>query len=74
MVTQDVLDATQSLGSFLVIEQLLDLKQLLGPCRANKVVADFLVCLDDALRQRMWLYQWLSRDGRRQPTGLGEGA
>jgi hypothetical protein len=65
-VAQEVLDATQQLGSYLVIQQLLDLKQLLEPYRRNRVVADFLSCLDEALRERVWLYQWLTRDGRGQ--------
>jgi hypothetical protein len=56
----------------LVIQQLLDLKQLLEPHRANRVVADFLACLDEALRERVWLYHWLTRDGQGQATGLGE--
>jgi tetratricopeptide (TPR) repeat protein len=62
-VAQEVLDATQQLGSYLVIQQLLDLKQLLEPHRGNKVVADFLLCLDEALRERLWLYEWLTKDG-----------
>lgn len=52
-----VLDATQSLGSYLVIQQLLDLKQLLEAHRASKVVADFLVCLGQALKERLRLCQ-----------------
>lgn len=56
-VAHDVLDATASLGSFLVVHQLVDLKQLLEPHRANKVVAHFLLCLDEALRERTWLHQ-----------------
>ena len=71
-VAQDVLNATQQLGSYLVIKQLLDLKQLLEPHRANRVVADFLLCLDEALRERLWLYQCLTKDGRSQ-SGHGEG-
>ncbi len=55
-LAEDVLDATSSLGSFLVVQQLLDLKGLLEPHRANKVVADFLVCLEGAMRERLWLY------------------
>jgi tetratricopeptide (TPR) repeat protein len=70
-LAQEVLDATQQLGSYLVIQQLLDLKQLLEPHRANRVVADFLLCLDEALRERVWLYQWLTKDGRGQATGFG---
>jgi hypothetical protein len=54
-VRKKVLDATQQLGSYLVIQQLLDLTQLLEAHRGNKVVADFLLCLDEALRKRLWL-------------------
>jgi tetratricopeptide (TPR) repeat protein/transcriptional regulator with XRE-family HTH domain len=71
-VAQEVLDATQQLGSYLVIQQLLDLKQLLGPHRGNRVVGDFLGCLEEALRERVWLYQWLNRDGHSRAAGLGE--
>lgn len=71
-VAQEVLDATQQLGSFLVIQQLLDLKELLEPHHGNRVVADFLVCLDEALRERVWLYQWLTRDGRNEAATHGE--
>jgi tetratricopeptide (TPR) repeat protein len=71
-VAQEVLDATQQLGSFLVIQQLLDLKELLEPHRGNRVVADFLACLDEALRERVWLYQWLTREGRGEAMAHGE--
>ncbi len=71
-VAQEVLDATQQLGSFLVIQQLLDLKQLLEPYRTSRAVAEFLTCLDEALTERVWLYQWLTRDGRADATRLGE--
>lgn len=56
-VAHDVLDATASLGSLLVIYQLANLKQLLEPYRASKVVAHFLLCLNEALRERTWLHQ-----------------
>jgi tetratricopeptide (TPR) repeat protein len=71
-VAQEVLDATQQLGSFLVIQQLLDLKELLEPHQSNRVVAGFLACLDEALRERVWLYQWLTRDGRNEAAMHGE--
>ncbi|SBW23038.1 hypothetical protein FDG2_3471 [Candidatus Protofrankia californiensis] len=68
-VAQAVLDATRQLGSYLVIQQLLDLKQLLEPHRAtNKTVAAFLPCLEEALRERLWLYQWLTKDRRGENT------
>jgi hypothetical protein len=70
-VAHEVLDATQQLGSYLVIQQLVDLKQLLEPHRANRVVADYLACFDEALRERVWLYHWLTRDGQGQAAGRG---
>jgi transcriptional regulator with XRE-family HTH domain len=71
-LTHQVLDATPQLGSYLVIQQLRDLKPLLEPYRSNRIVADFLVCLDTTLRERVGLYQWLAKDGRGQATELGE--
>jgi len=65
-IAYDVLAATQSLGSFLVIGQLLDLQQLLQPHRSSTVVADFLTCLAETLRERLWLYHWLTKDARGQ--------
>ncbi len=67
-VARDVLDATRSLGSCLVFQQLLDLRPLLKPYAASPAVADFLVCLDEALRERIGLYQWLTKDVRSLPT------
>lgn len=60
-LAQEVLDGTQQLGSYLVIAQLLDLQQLLAPYRATKVVVDFLLHLEEALRERNGLYQWLGQ-------------
>ncbi len=65
-IAYDVLAATQSLGSFLVIGQLLDLQQLLQPHRGSTVVADFLTCLAETLKERLWLYHWLTKDARGQ--------
>lgn len=70
-VAQEVLDATQQLGSYLVIQQLLDLTRLLEPHRGTRVVAEFLNCLDEALRERVWLYHWLTQDGLDHGTTLG---
>jgi hypothetical protein len=57
-IAHDALDATASLGSLLVIHHLVDLRQLLEPYRASKVVAHFLLCLDEALREQTWLQHW----------------
>jgi tetratricopeptide (TPR) repeat protein len=61
-IAYDVLAATQSLGSFLVIGQLLELQELLQPHRSSTVVGDFLACLEETVRERLWLYQWLTKD------------
>ena len=65
-IAYDVLTATQSLGSFLVIGQLLELRQALQPHRSSTVVGDFLACLEEMVRERLWLYQWLTKDGGSQ--------
>lgn len=71
-IAQEVIDSTQSLGSCLVIGQLLELQQILQPHRANRVVAEFLICLDEALHERLWLYQWLTKDRESFPIGHQE--
>jgi len=72
-LAQGVLDTTRALGSFLVLQQLLDLKHLVERHRANSVVADFLSRLEEGLRERMWLGRWLSREGCVGRTGSREG-
>lgn len=64
-IAQEVLDSTQSLGSFLVVEQLLELKRLLQRHRTNRIVGEFLTSLEESLHQRQWLSQWLVKDPRR---------
>ena len=59
-IAQEVLDATQSLSSYLVIRQLNELSQLLAPYQDNRLVKAFLKVLSDTLRQRLWLYTWLT--------------
>ena len=61
--------ANRSLGSYQVISQLLQLRQLAAH-RADMVVAHFLDCLEQALRERVWLYQWLTK--HREPSNLAE--
>jgi tetratricopeptide (TPR) repeat protein len=61
-IARDVLDSTQSLSSYQVIQQLRDIQRLLEPYRANAAVRDFLECLAEALHQRVWFYQWLTKD------------
>lgn len=49
-MAQDVLDATQSLGSFVVFQQLRNLRNRLQPHHTDKVVCDFMDRLDETLR------------------------
>ena len=63
-IATDVLAATQALGSYLVISQLLDLVRQLQPYRTNAAVSSFLDCLEPTIRERLELYQWLVKDGR----------
>jgi tetratricopeptide (TPR) repeat protein len=65
-IARDVPEATQSLGSFLVIGQLLRVQRLLQPHHHNTVVADFLGCLEETVTERLCLYRWLTKDGRSQ--------
>jgi tetratricopeptide (TPR) repeat protein len=57
----EVIDATQSLGSFLVIQQLQDLRRLLQPYQSSSSVSQFLSSLEEALTERLWLYRWLAQ-------------
>ncbi len=67
-LAQEVLDATQPLSSYLVLQQLRELAGLLEPCQANQAVAVFLASLNDALRQRLSLYAWLAADVQQPGT------
>jgi len=58
-----VLNATQSLGSYLVISQLIQIQRQLEPYSGNAVVAEFLNCLQDAVRDRLAFYQ-LTAEGQ----------
>ncbi len=65
----DVLAATQSLCSYPVIRQLLELRQVLAQHRNSATVAGFLACLQDAVTERLRLYPWLIKDGRTHDRG-----
>jgi hypothetical protein len=58
-IANDVLDATQSLGSVLVLEQLRDLQDVLQRHRSNHAVAHFLSRLADVLSERRKRYPWI---------------
>lgn len=73
VLAQEVLDATQSLGSYVVLQQLVELKELLAPHRKNTAVGDFLACCDQVLRERLCLYRGLPEDERERSTDGVEG-
>jgi tetratricopeptide (TPR) repeat protein len=70
-IAADVLSATQSLGSYLVINQLIQLQRQLEPYSGNAVVAEFLDCLHDAVRDRLAFYQLTVE--RQHPDEASEG-
>src|SRR6266700_3873262 len=49
-IAADVLNGTQSLGSYLVLSQLINLRRQLEPYSGSMVVAGFLNCRQDAAR------------------------
>jgi tetratricopeptide (TPR) repeat protein len=56
-IASQVLSATQSLGSYLVISQVLQLRQQLRPYSGDAPVAEFLDSLQGAVRDRLAFYQ-----------------
>jgi transcriptional regulator with XRE-family HTH domain len=52
-IVRDVFDATQSLSSYLVVQQLLHLTLLLKPYRGIGPIGEFLDCLEAALPRRL---------------------
>jgi tetratricopeptide (TPR) repeat protein len=68
-IAADVLHATQSLGSYLVIAQLLQLQQQLQPYRQTTAVTEFLDCLQDTVRDRLPFYQLIAKDHHDQRGG-----
>jgi ATP/maltotriose-dependent transcriptional regulator MalT len=68
-IADDVLRATASLGSYLVVAQLLQLQQQLQPYRDNAAVAEFLDCLQDTVRDRLPFYQLIAKDHYGQHGG-----
>lgn len=49
----EALTAVRSVSSYLVVQQLRQLVKRLEPHQANRVVAEYLMAVDDALRERL---------------------
>lgn len=54
-VAADILQATDGLGSYVIVQHFLDLQEQLKPYRSNAAVREFLACLGPALRKRQSL-------------------
>jgi tetratricopeptide (TPR) repeat protein len=63
-IIQEVLDATKSLSSYQVSQQLRGLVALLEPYQTTPAVGVLLTSLHAALHQRLWLTSWLAPDGQ----------
>jgi len=72
MIGYDIVNGTQALGSFLVVQQLDGLRGVLEPYRSVRVVAEFTDYLREALTGRAWLSQWPSADPHCQTGGRKE--
>jgi len=68
-IAREVLNSTQSLSSYLVIGQLRDIQLQLEPYKNTAAVGEFLEYLTEALRQRVRMYQWLTKDTHDLPPG-----
>ncbi|HEV2375992.1 MAG TPA: helix-turn-helix transcriptional regulator [Streptosporangiaceae bacterium] len=72
---RQALDATQTLSSYLVVQQVRELANLLQPYHACSAVADFLTAARAALSERLWLYSWLgANEGNSTYTASAEPA
>lgn len=63
-VVREVLDSTQALGSFQVVQKLLDVRQQLASCSSSRSLTEFLDYMDATLRERVWLCQWIPESPR----------
>ena len=68
-IAHDVLDATDSLGSVLVLEQLRDLQNVLEPHRSVRAVATLLDRLANVLPERSSRYPWIVTTSETAATG-----
>jgi hypothetical protein len=50
----EVLEATDSLASYLVVQQFLDLRRRLKPHASHGAVREFLAQLNPTIRERLW--------------------
>ncbi|TCC47968.1 XRE family transcriptional regulator [Kribbella capetownensis] len=56
----EVIETTQSLGSHLVLQKLQEIHNQLAPYAELPAVGDTRRLLNDAVRQRTWLQQWIA--------------
>ena len=61
-ITREVVESTQSLGSYLVVQQFQDIHERLAPYAHMPTVRDTRETLATTMRQRIWLQQWITSD------------
>ena len=61
-LARDVVQATQSLGSYLVVHQLQEIRNQLSQYTGIASVSETREILGTAVRQRLWLQQWITSD------------
>jgi tetratricopeptide (TPR) repeat protein len=62
-IAADILRSTDSLGSYIIVQQFRDLQRSLLPYKTAATVAGFLAGLDPALRDRVWFRDNILVDG-----------
>ncbi|GAB3925845.1 hypothetical protein GCM10029976_019680 [Kribbella albertanoniae] len=58
-ILHDVVESTQSLGSYLIVQQLREIYERLTPYAGINSVSETRQVLAETLRQRAWLQQWI---------------
>lgn len=61
-ITQQVVESTLSLGSYLVVQQFREIHEQLAPYAHMPAVRDTRETLATTMRQRVWLQQWITSD------------
>jgi tetratricopeptide (TPR) repeat protein len=66
-IIREVVDATQSLGSHLVVQRFQRIHDQLTPYAGSPAVRETQQVLAETIRQRVWLQQWFTSDAQVNP-------
>ncbi|MEU0090060.1 helix-turn-helix transcriptional regulator [Kribbella sp. NPDC006257] len=61
-LVREVVDATQSVGSHLIVQQFRDIREQLTQYADSPAVRETRQSLAETIRQRVWLQQWITSD------------